>query len=532
MIDPTSPYRDMELALLRVLADKLPTILAYCDRSGHCRFANRAHEQWFGIAPETLIGKHAREILGPFYARTKPHIDAALAGEEREFELEMPDPMGGPPRYAQVQYIPHVVDGTVQGLCILGVDVSRRKRAEEGLHELGRQLRATERLAAMATLAAGLGHEINNPLASVLANIELALEGLQGRSDAVPPVEKELLEARSGVQRIGSIVQNMRLLARGDLEKWELVDVNTVVEQSVAVAAHALRYRARLLRDLGEVGQIEGNASQLAQVCVNLLLNAAQALPEETPDRNEIRLTTRRENDTILIEVADNGCGIPEDILARIFEPFFTTKDVVGGMGLGLSISNRTVTALGGKLSVASQVGSGSSFRVVLPAARGSLVQASGVPKPEPPGAVHAASPVVRGSESLRILIIDDQASLGQALRRMLARDHEVEVVIEPREAVAMLTGGVLSAGQPDFDIIVCDLMMPGLSGEEVYTEVIKQRPELAERFIFMTGGAFTARGSRFLDEIAAPVLHKPFDATRVRTLVREHAAGLRKANR
>ncbi|HWO09862.1 MAG TPA: PAS domain-containing protein, partial [Polyangiaceae bacterium] len=104
----------MELALLRVLADKLPTILAYCDRSGHCRFANRAHEQWFGIAPETLIGKHAREILGPFYARTKPHIDAALAGEEREFELEMPDPMGGPPRYAQVQYIPHVVDGTVQ----------------------------------------------------------------------------------------------------------------------------------------------------------------------------------------------------------------------------------------------------------------------------------------------------------------------------------------------------------------------------------------------------------------------------------
>ncbi len=514
----------MELALLRVLAEKVPTILAYTDQSLCCQFANRAHQQWYGVEPETLIGKHTRDILGPFYERTKPHIEAVLAGEEREFEREMPDPKGGPSRHVQMHYIPHVVQGTVQGICVLGVDISRRKRAEEALHELERQLRATERLAAMATLAAGIGHEINNPLASVLANIELALESLQARGDVVPAVEKELLEARSGIQRIGSIVQNMRLLARGDLERRELVDVNKVVEQSIAVAAHALRYRAHLLRDFGEVGQIEGNASQLAQVCVNLLLNAAQALPEERPERNEIRLTTRRENGTILIEVADNGCGIPEHILARIFEPFFTTKDVAGGMGLGLSISNRTVTALGGKLSVTSRVGEGSSFRVVLPAAQGPLAQETAEPESVPSGTRHAVSPSGRGSESQRILIIDDQASLAQALRRMLAREHEVEVVNEPREAVAILT-----RGQPEFDIIICDLMMPGLSGDEVYMEVVEKRPQLAQRFIFMTGGAFTARGARFLEEIAAPVLHKPFDAAHIRDLVRAHAAGLRR---
>jgi CheY-like chemotaxis protein/anti-sigma regulatory factor (Ser/Thr protein kinase) len=321
----------------------------------------------------------------------------------------------------------------------------------------------------------------------------------------------------------------MRLLAHGELGRRELVDVNTVVEQSIAVAAHALRYRARLQRDFAEVGQIEGNPSQLAQVCVNLLLNAAQALPEEAPERNEIRLATRRENGSIVIEVADNGCGIPERILTRIFEPFFTTKDVAGGMGLGLSISNRMVTALGGKLSVTSQVGVGSSFRVVLPAAQGSPAQGLREPAPVPPGTTRAVAPAAQASQSQRILIIDDQASLANALRRMLAREHQVEVVTEAREAVAILTGAASAGGQPGFDIIICDLMMPGLSGDEVYLEVIQKCPQLAERFIFMTGGAFTARGSRFLEEVAAPVLQKPFDAARVRALVRAHAAGLRK---
>jgi len=511
----------MNSALLRVLAEKLPATLAYCDTSEFCQFANRAHEQWFGVAPEAIIGRHTQEFLGPFYARSKAYIDAALQGHEQVFEREMPDPAGGPTRYAQIQYIPHLVDGVVRGICVLGVDISGRKRAEDALHDLQRQLRSTERVAALATLSAGIGHEINNPLAAVLGNIELALECLRGPADPGPTLENELLEARASVQRVGSIVQNMRLLARGDADKRELVDVNTVVEQSAAVAAPTLRYRARLLRDLGDVGQLEGNASQLAQVCVNLLLNAAQALPEETPERNEVRLTTRREHGNIVIEVADNGCGIPEDLQTRIFEPFFTTKAVACGMGLGLFISNRMVTALGGHLSATSQVGVGSLFRVVLPAP-GSNLRASQQPGfvSAPPRKLDSARVEAQAAGPLRILIIDDQPSVAQALRRMLTREHQVEVTNDPRSAIAML-----SAEQEDFDIILCDLMMPVISGDEVYGEVVKERPELAGRFIFMTGGAFTARGSQFLEQVYAPVLHKPFNVARVRDLVRSHAA-------
>ena len=526
MTAPPSSDPDMNSALLWVLAEKLPATLAYCDAAEHCQFANRAHQHWFGVAPETIIGKHTRDFLGPFYELSKAHIDAALEGHEQVFEREMPDPTGGPTRYAQVQYIPHLVDGTVRGICVLGVDISQRKRAEDALHDLQRQLRATERLAAMATLSAGVGHEINNPLAAALASIELALESLHEPGGPGPALENELLEARASLQRIGSIVQNMRLLVRGDAETRELVDVNTVVEQSAAVAAPTLRYRARLLRDLGDVGQIQGNASQLAQVCVNLLVNAAQALPEETPERNEIRLTTRREQGHIVIEVADNGCGIPEELQTRIFEPFFTTKAVASGMGLGLFISNRTVTALGGSLSVTSRVGAGSQFRVVLPTAQGACLRERQQPASAPPAKVDSLRAAARASGPLRILIIDDQPSVAQALRRMLAREHEIAVTNDPRSALAMLT-----AEQPDFDIILCDLMMPGLSGDEVYAEVIKGRPELAERFIFMTGGAFTVRGSQFLDQVYAPVLHKPFNAGRVREMVRAHAARLGKAD-
>src|SRR3954464_6680200 len=150
MTGPKSSDRDMNSALLRVLAEKLPATLAYCDTSECCQFANRAHEQWFGVAPEAIIGKHTREFLGPFYALSKAHIDAALQGHEQVFEREMPDPAGGPTRFAQIQYIPHLVDGTVQGICVLGVDITRRKRAEDALHDLERQLRATERMAALA----------------------------------------------------------------------------------------------------------------------------------------------------------------------------------------------------------------------------------------------------------------------------------------------------------------------------------------------------------------------------------------------
>jgi PAS domain S-box-containing protein len=513
----TSDQTEREPLFLRALVDNLPAMLAYWDADQRCRFANRAYEKWFGVKPEAMIGRDMKEFLGPLYPLNLPYIQGALRGEEQEFEREIPDPAGGPPRHSQAHYIPDVVDGSVRGFCVLVADITRRKRAEESLQRMERQLQATERLTAMATLAAGIAHEINNPLAAVLANVELTLSGLDRGHVDPTAIRTALIEARDAATRMRHIVQSMKLLAQGDTTKREPVDINATLERSVGLASHVIRYRARIVRDLGRVGHVEGNASQLAQVFVNLLVNAAQALPEGSAERNEIRLVSRREGDHVVVEVADNGCGIPDELQSRVFDPFFTTKDVGGGMGLGLSISSGIVNAYGGSISVKSKVGEGSVFRVVLPAATAPL------PAAKTPIPLQTAKPQPAPGARLRLLVIDDEPMLTRVLKEILSESYDVTVLNSGREAITLLC-----EGQSRFDVILCDLMMPEVGGADVYAEVTTKRPDLARRFIFMTGGAFTPRSRQFIESIQAPIMPKPFDIGQVRELVAAQAVKAR----
>jgi signal transduction histidine kinase len=455
-----------------------------------------------------MIGISLKELLGPLYALNLPHIERALRGEEQQFEREIPDPANGPARYSQAHYIPHIVAGKVAGFCVLVADISQRKQAEEALRELQRELEARERLVALATLATGIAHEINNPLATVLGNLELALEDLEHGTLDTMTLRELLVNAREDAGRVRDIVQGMKLLARGDVTESERVDVAATIEESISLAANTLRYRARLIRDLERDACVVGNPAQLAQVFVNLLANAARALPEATPRRNEIRVAARREGDQIVIEVADNGRGIPAELQSKIFEPFSTAT----GMGLGLSICRSIVQGLGGKMSVTSQVGEGSVFRIALPAA--APVDPTPMPKaaPSAPPRSSAPAPGIRP----RLLIVDDEQGIGTILKRVLAQDDYVVSVVQSGHAA------LAALGEQRFDLILCDLMMPEMSGEEVYLEVMRTRPEFARRFVFMTGGAFTPRGRQFLAELDTPVLDKPFQLATVRRLVKE----------
>jgi PAS domain S-box-containing protein len=507
---------DPQAEFVRALVDALPAMVAYWDSTLRCRFANRAYQKWFGVDPDTMVGRDMKEFLGPLFALNRPYIEGALRGEEQEFEREIPDPAGGPARHSQAHYIPDVVDGTVRGFSVLVADITRRKRAEEALHQMERQLRATERLAAMATLAAGIAHEINNPLAAVVANVELLLERIESGHSDPASFQGVLGEVRDAAARIRDIVRSMKLLARGDTATRAVVDLNETLERSVALAANTIRYKAHLVRDFAQQGlYVDGNAAQLTQVFMSLLVNAAQALGD-TPALNEIRLTSRREDDHIVVEVRDNGCGIPDELKARIFEPFFTTKHESGGMGLGLSISSGIVNAFGGTISVTSNVGQGSVFRVVLPAARAPAV----LPQAATSIGIKDGLLSTASGSHARLLIIDDEEIVARTLQRALAEDHDVVVVTRGRDAVAALTE---DNGTP-FDLILCDLMMPEMSGEDVYAEVTRRRPDLARRFVFMTGGPFTTRGRQFLGSVDAPVIDKPFDVAIVRAMVRSLA--------
>jgi signal transduction histidine kinase len=248
-----------------------------------------------------------------------------------------------------------------------------RQRTAE-LQEANAQLLFADRLATVGQLAAGVGHEINNPLAFILSNLEYARRELERPQDTPAPREREevlaaLSEAHEGAERVRLLVQDLKLLSRSDDAAAGPVDLEAVLRSASKMATHEIRLRARLVVRSEPIPPVHGNAARLCQVFLNLLINAAHAIPEGAVERHEIALVTRRESDSrVVVEVRDTGSGIPAENLERIFRPFFTTKPVGVGSGLGLSVCQRIISAHGGDISVESELGRGTTFRVVLPA--------------------------------------------------------------------------------------------------------------------------------------------------------------------
>ncbi|MFL5356826.1 ATP-binding protein [Archangium sp.] len=247
----------------------------------------------------------------------------------------------------------------------------RRRTAE--LEEANSQLLFADRLVTVGQLAAGVGHEINNPLAFILSNIDYVREEL-GRMPGTPsPEERQewlaaLSEAHEGAERVRLLVQDLKMLSRADDVANEPVDLGTVLRSASKMAAHEVRHRARLVMQSEGLPPVRGNAARLCQVFLNLLINAAHAIPPGQVERNEIQLLAHAQPDSrVVVEVSDSGCGIPPENLERIFRPFFTTKPAGVGSGLGLSVCQRIITAHGGDISVDSVVGRGTTFRIVLP---------------------------------------------------------------------------------------------------------------------------------------------------------------------
>jgi PAS domain S-box-containing protein len=275
-----------------------------------------------------------------------------------------------------------VFQGAV-GTAVIARDLTERHHFASAMVEM-------DRMAAIGTLAAGVGHEINNPLAYVLANLEFVEGEIDDLVAEIPADARRRLEPRlaelrqaladtsQGAHRVRTIIADLRTFSRGD-ETSILIDVRKVLDASARMAGVQIRQRATVVKTYAdEVSPVLASDSRLGQVFLNLVVNAAQALPEGAPaEQNRIELDVRDEGEFVRIDVADTGCGIPADILPRIFEPFFTTKPSGQGTGLGLGICRRIVHQLGGEISVTSEVGTGTRFVVRLPQARPSQPPAS-----------------------------------------------------------------------------------------------------------------------------------------------------------
>jgi CheY-like chemotaxis protein/two-component sensor histidine kinase len=374
-------------------------------------------------------------------------------------------------------------------------------------------------MASVGTLAAGIAHEINNPLAFVISNLGFLaseLRRLAPPSQEIRGARPEtdewhmvLAEAREGAERVRRIVRQLKAFSRPDEERVEPVDLHAVLNSAVMLAANEIKHRAQLRREYGPVPRVMGDEGRLCQVFLNLVVNAAQAIPEGAAERNEIRLVTRvGPNGQGVVEVRDTGAGIPREVLGRIFDPFFTTKPVGVGTGLGLSICHGIVTSLGGEISVESEPGQGTTVRVMLPSAEpGAQVEKPVAPSLEP------------STRRGRVLIVDDEPAVGRALKRIL-REHDVELATSGRQALERLSV------DPGFHAILCDVMMPDLAGKDLYEAVRQAGSGLERRFVFVSGGAFTQGARDFQARVPNPTLEKPFDETAVRRVVRELVMG------
>jgi PAS domain S-box-containing protein len=479
---------EAELRRQALLFENLLDAVVVLDLGGVVIDWNRQAEKTFGWAKAEAVGRRPDELLGAAADGGDTVVIPLPAGPEpRELTLRRKD---GREVVVEVVLVP-LRDGAGRQVADIAVyrDVTERRHLQQ-------RLVLADRLAALGTLAAGVAHEINNPLSFVLGNL-VYLEGELPRAEAVQSglLTSALQEARQGAERIRATVRDLLDLSRTrETEPVVDVDVNAALEFTLKVAEPQLRHRARIVRRLGEVPPVAAPETRFGQVLVNLVINAAQAIPEGEPGKNEVRVATRfdAERGMVELEVSDTGVGISEDDQRRIFDPFFTTKPVGQGTGLGLAISHGIVTSLGGEITVESERGQGATFRVRLPATRGV--------------AVAARTGAGARARHARILVVDDEPYVGTVLQRLLGAHHEVVVAGKATEALVLLRAGAR------FDVILSDLLMPELTGMELYETLSREVPDQAARMVFMTGGAYTERARAFAARRQHRILAKPVD--------------------
>lgn len=383
-------------------------------------------------------------------------------------------------------------------IAVVAVDITEDTRLKMSLAQ-------ANGLAAVGTLAAGAAHEINSPLAAVLAGLDHLASKLADHPEraALLPI---VAEARSGAVRVREVSRTLGSFAR--VEGRALVDVKEVLEASLRIVGGELFDRARLVRTYEPVPAVLANEAQLGQVFVTLLLHAARSLPVGRAQDNAVEVLTATARDgSAIVQIRDSGPGLTEEGVAHLFHPFVV--DNLRGEALGLALCKSIVTSAGGEIAVDGRVGIGTTFRLRFPAA---LPEAGAAEEL----ASHAsAAPVRRG----RVLVVDDEAAIGRAIARLMSADHDVVTTTRAAEALEFLTAG------ERFDVVFCDLMMPELTGMALFGRAAALAPEQAERFVFLTGGAFTPEARAFLERVTNLTLEKPFDSAVIRRTVTEMIA-------
>ena len=511
MVRDVSSQQAAMIALMQSQRDFRELIVRSPDgvaisRDGRWVFVNPAFASALGYdSAQELVGKPMAERIVPAdiekFSRSEIEcadiaVEARLIrkdGQFATFEIS-------PPR--DVEY-----EGGMAWI-YFARDVTARKEMES-------QLMLADRMVSVGTMAAGVAHEVNNPLAYVMANLDFVREEFariktQISPEAASNIESALEESCEGAERVRLIVRDLKHFTRGDEESHECIDIRKVLESSINVAWNEIRHRGRLVNSFGDVPKVIGNKARLGQLFLNLLINAAQALDTAQSQDHRIYVSTRCGDDgMVMVTIRDTGPGIDPTIRDRIFDPFFTTKPVGEGTGLGLSICHNIATSLGGNIGFNTAVAQGTEVWIELPAA-----PPEEVIQPSAPTAHETNTPQ---AVKARILVADDEPPVARALKRALS-GHDVVLVSNGRAALDAWE-------KAPFDMMFCDVMMPGLMGMDIYEALEKSGEGYHERIVFMSGGAFTPEAQSFLQKVPNTSIEKPFNLEQVKSLAVEVAA-------
>ena len=490
--------------------------------------------RWLGRTPEELSPSTGGE----------PHTSAlrrTLAGEDVTYEWNY-EPAGEPKgerageragepagdgagersdeaRRLRVNLSPmRDADGIVTGVAGVAADVTRRLRAEAEADALRLRIAESERAESRGKLVSGVAHELNNPLAAVLNFTEDLLD-----TETDPERRAALEVVRAQALRSRTIVRDLLTFARrGGHRPLSPQAPGPIIESIVRAMRPGLGRGVALHADIAHGGtSLELDRAGFEQVVTNLITNAAHSAPRD----GNVRLAARREGAEFVIDVSDDGPGIPSEILPRIFEPFFTTKATGQGVGLGLSVSLGIVQEHHGRLDASSAPdGRGACFTVRLPvSARAPIVPTPPIGTPLVRGRLATPSPDAPG-----LLIIDDEEPIRRALRRFFERrGWRVEEAADGLEGLAKLAA---PDAERRYTAILCDLRMPGLDGPHLYAKVREIAPALIPRIVISTGDTTATTAAEFLDAIDAPVLQKPYELSEVATLLDQMRARIRPA--
>jgi PAS domain S-box-containing protein len=503
---------------LRSMADAVVAV----NVDAHITFVNPAAEQLIGMKSEDAIDRPVQQVIRLLDGQARSVSETPLQTALREARSVMISDVGlvnvatGAVRTIGDNAAPVVEGGRVLGAVMVFRDVTEEKRIQK-------QLELADRLASLGTMAAGVAHEVNNPLAVVVSNATFAGEELRRARDDLAAGEhlpaREIQErlddialalddVQSAGLRIARVVEDLRTFSRPPVRTPERANVIRAVEWAARATAIELRHRAQLVTRLDPVPAVEGEESRLGQVFVNLLINAAHAIAPGDAMHNQISVVTRTDaSGRAVVEIRDTGTGIPDEIRDHIFEPFFTTRPFGSGTGLGLPICSGIITSFRGELHLETRVGEGTTFRVILPPARTLEI------------AERTASVKGGPARKGRILVVDDEDLVLRSIKRVL-RDHDVVCTLSAREALVLIDSG------ERFDLVLSDVVMQQMSGIDFYEELQGRHPDVARNLVFLSGGAISAKIDMFLQSVPNLRLDKPIEVSELLETVQRLLAG------